>query len=248
VGNKAGTQFQLDVFGEALLLLARAAGSERLDADGWKAAELAVSTIARRHEEREAGIWEIGAEHWTHSRLICVAGLREIARRGAPSRWRTDALELADRLLSAADRTSLHASGRWQRSPRDPRVDASLLLCEVRGALPPDDPRVVATREAIFSDLCRDGYLYRYADPEAELGADEGAFLICNYWMVLAKLLSGDARGAGQWFERTRASCGSSGLFSEEYDVAQHQLRGNIPQAFVHALLIESAAELSRVG
>jgi GH15 family glucan-1,4-alpha-glucosidase len=35
-------------------------------------------------------------------------------------------------------------------------------------------------------------------------------------------------------------------LFSEEYDVAQRQLRGNLPQAFVHALLIECAAELGR--
>ena len=42
-----------------------------------------------------------------------------------------------------------------------------------------------------------------------------------------------------RWFERNRAACGPPGLFSEEYDVAQRQLRGNLPQAFVHALLLE---------
>ncbi|MEV6931499.1 hypothetical protein AB0M46_44385 [Dactylosporangium sp. NPDC051485] len=32
----------------------------------------------------------------------------------------------------------------------------------------------------------------------------------------------------------------------ERYDVRQRQLRGNLPQAFVHALLLESAAVLGR--
>jgi GH15 family glucan-1,4-alpha-glucosidase len=246
VGNQVGSQFQLDLFGEALLLLGLAAELDRLDAELWKAAELAISAIARRHGEKESGIWEIEPDHWTHSRLICVAGLRSIAQSGAPVKWRTQALGLADQLLSQADRTGLHESGRWQRSPSDERVDASLLLSEIRGALPPDDPRSEATRQAVLSDLCQDGYLYRYADPDVDLGSDEGAFLICNFWMALAKLRSHDVRGAAQWFERTRASCSSSGLFSEEFDVEQRQLRGNIPQAFVHALLVEAAAELSR--
>jgi hypothetical protein len=35
-------------------------------------------------------------------------------------------------------------------------------------------------------------------------------------------------------------------LFSEEYDVAQRQQRGNLPQAFVHGALIEASALLSR--
>jgi GH15 family glucan-1,4-alpha-glucosidase len=36
-----------------------------------------------------------------------------------------------------------------------------------------------------------------------------------------------------------------AGLFTEEYDVHQRQLRGNLPQAFVHAGLLECAAALS---
>lgn len=245
VGNEAGSQFQLDLFGEALLLFALAAEKDRLDADEWQAVEIAYRAIAGRHEEKESGVWEIEPEHWTHSRLICSAGLRAIAHAGPPTSWGTDALALADHLLATADRTSLHPSGRWQRAPGDPRVDASLLLAEIRGATTPDDPRAVATRTAIGTDLCRDGYLYRFADPDANLGKDEGAFLICSFWMALAKAGAGDHGGAVEWFERTRASCGSSGLFSEEYDVAQRQLRGNIPQAFVHALLVETALELS---
>jgi GH15 family glucan-1,4-alpha-glucosidase len=39
---------------------------------------------------------------------------------------------------------------------------------------------------------------------------------------------------------------GTSGLFSEEYDVGKRQLRGNLPQAFVHAGFVESAVHIAR--
>jgi GH15 family glucan-1,4-alpha-glucosidase len=34
-------------------------------------------------------------------------------------------------------------------------------------------------------------------------------------------------------------------VYTEEYDVRQRQLRGNLPQAFVHAGLLEAAVRLS---
>ena len=246
IGNRVRDQFQLDLFGEVLLLLANAASQDRLDTDGWDAADLAIGAIAERSDEKDHGIWEIGPDYWTHSRLICAAGLRAIAEHAPTSRHVTTSLSLADHLLSAADRTALHPSGRWQRSPGDGRVDASLLLSEIRGAVAPDDPRSVATRLAVIDELCEDDYIYRYAEPGEPLGQNEGAFLICNFWMSLAYLGCGETTKGAQYFERTRASCSSSGLFSEEYDVAQRQLRGNLPQSFVHALLIETAAAIGR--
>ncbi|WP_430381458.1 glycoside hydrolase family 15 protein [Streptomyces arenae] len=63
--------------------------------------------------------------------------------------------------------------------------------------------------------------------------------------MALATDRIGDRAGALRWFERTGAACGSAGLFAEEYDVRQRQLRGNLPQAFVHALLLECAVRLA---
>jgi GH15 family glucan-1,4-alpha-glucosidase len=63
--------------------------------------------------------------------------------------------------------------------------------------------------------------------------------------MALAAERHGDRIGAFRWFERTRAACGPPGLFAEEYDVRQRQLRGNLPQAFVHAFLLECAVRLN---
>ena len=57
-----------------------------------------------------------------------------------------------------------------------------------------------------------------------------------------------DGVSAARWFERNRSACGPPALLSEEFDVTQRQLRGNLPQAFVHALLLESAITLYRPG
>ncbi|HLB21756.1 MAG TPA: glycoside hydrolase family 15 protein, partial [Solirubrobacteraceae bacterium] len=68
-------------------------------------------------------------------------------------------------------------------------------------------------------------------------------FLLCGFVLALAYQQQGDQVSAARWFERNRAACGAPGLLAEEFDVRQRQLRGNLPQAFVHALLLECAAE-----
>jgi hypothetical protein len=248
VGNQVRHQFQLDAFGEVLLLLAAAARHDRLDSEHWRAAETAAKAIEDCWGRPDAGIWELDDKHWAHSRLICAAGLRAVAdgpaSRAQGARWSA----LADAIVADAAADSLHPSGRWQRAPDDPRLDAALLLASVRGAVPAEDSRTLATLEATRAELTEDGYAYRFRHDEGPLGQAEGAFLLCGYFMALALDQQGDAVGAARWFERNRAACGPPGLFSEEFDVDQRQLRGNLPQAFVHALMFECAARLGASG
>jgi alpha,alpha-trehalase len=63
--------------------------------------------------------------------------------------------------------------------------------------------------------------------------------------MAMALHLHGRTTEAARWFERNRAACGSPGLYTEEYDIEQRQLRGNFPQAFVHAAMLESSRRLA---
>ncbi|HEY0391541.1 MAG TPA: glycoside hydrolase family 15 protein [Solirubrobacterales bacterium] len=243
-GNWVREQLQLDAFGEALLLFAAAARHDRLDADGWRAAEAAVEAIRAHQAEPEAGIWELEPRCWAHSRLCCAAGLRAIAAHAPGPRQPASWSSLADALVADASATCLHPSGRWQRAADDPRVDASLLLAAIRGAVPAGDPRSRATLDAVEAELTEDGYCYRFQADELPLGDAEGAFLLCGFWMALAHAQAGDRTRAVSWFERSRAACGPPGLLAEEFDVRQRQLRGNLPQAFVHALLLECAARL----
>ncbi len=240
-GNRAGAQFQLDVFGEALNLFAAAARSDRLSPEAHRAAEVAASAVEKRWGDPGAGVWELDQRWWTHSRLVCVAGLRAMASVITTGERASRYLSLADTILAETSRRAVHREGYWQRAPDDERVDASLLLAAIRGALPADDPRSLATMEAVKAQLCSDGYVYRFRAGDEPLGHAEGAFLVCGYWLAQAELASGDSISAVRAFERNRAACGPAGIFSEEYDVHQRQLRGNFPQAFVHAELLHTA-------
>ena len=245
VGNWVNKQFQLDALGESLLLMATAARKDRADSQAWRAAEIAAAAIAERWREDDAGIWEIDDQPWTHSRLTCVAGLRAAARITTSTAQASDWSGLADAILADTAAQAVHPSGRWQRSPGDEAIDAALLLPPVRGALPADDPRTVQTLRAYVAELVQDGYAYRFRHDERPLGEAEGAFVLCGFVLALALHQQGEEVQAVRWFERNRAACGSPGLFAEEYDVAERQLRGNLPQAFVHALLLECAARLA---
>ena len=244
-GNWVNQQFQLDAFGEALQLIAAAGRLDRLPPDGWRAAKAGADAIAKRRGDRDAGIWEIDSRHWTHSRLACVAGLRAIAAVPGAGTGLGDCSALADTILAETAGEATHRDGYWQRSPDDPRPDAALLLPPVRGALPGEDPRAVATVHAIRDQLAQEEFVYRFRHDQRPLGDAEGAFLLCGFIMALAEHQQGNELAAVRYFERNRAACGPPGLLSEEYDVAQRQLRGNLPQAFVHALLLECAATLA---
>jgi GH15 family glucan-1,4-alpha-glucosidase len=177
--------------------------------------------------------------------MICVAGLKAISRYAPDaqaSAWRA----VADRIMAETAATCTHPSGRWQRSADDDRIDAALLLPAIRGAVPADDTRSLATAAAVREELLIEGYVYRFRHGPGPLADAEGAFLLCGFNLALTEYQQGNTAEAFRLFERNRAACGSPGLFTEEYDIEQHQLRGNFPQAFVHAAMLETAHRLAR--
>jgi hypothetical protein len=165
-----------------------------------------------------------------HSRLTCAAGLRAIATTGASTADATAWSGLADTILADATTDCLHPSGRWQRAPDDPRIDAALLLPAIRGALPAADPRSVATVQAVRDELGQQGYVHRFRQDTRPPGQAEGAFTLCGFLMALAHHQQGDPLAARTWFERNRAACGPPGLFSEEYDVTQRHCAATCPK------------------
>ncbi len=252
-GNRVNEQFQLDGLGEALQLLAAAARLDCVGPEDWRAAEIAADAIEKRWTEPDAGIWELDNKRWAHSRLTCIAGLRAIAAaaEGPPgghgSQQAASWSSLADRILADLG-DCVHPSGRWQRAPDDDRLDAALLLPGLHGVPAPADPRSEATYRAVMSELTEDGFVYRFRHDARPLHQAEGAFLLCGFWLAQAASARGDDVGAARWFERSRSACGPAGLYAEEYDVHQRQLRGNLPQAFVHAGMLATTAALSATG
>jgi GH15 family glucan-1,4-alpha-glucosidase len=123
-------------------------------------------------------------------------------------------------------------------------LDASNLMMPIVGFLPADDPRMLATIEAIAERLTDDrGLVYRYRTEEGVdgLAGEEGTFLLCTFWLAQAFALAGQVERAREVFERAVSSVTDLGLLAEEVDPASGELLGNYPQAFSHIGLVNAA-------
>ena len=118
------------------------------------------------------------------------------------------------------------------------------------GFLPADDPRVLATIDAIERRLTDErGLVYRYRVQETDDGleGEEGSFLLCTFWLAEALALAGEGDRAAAVFERAAAHVNDVGLMSEEIDASSGELLGNFPQAFSHVGLINAAWAIARL-
>ena len=232
-------QFQLDAFGEALLLSPPPTGSTRSTPTAGKAAEVAVDAIAQRYDEPDAGIWEL--DDRALDPLPADLRRRAARRRGPSCRTRAaDWAGLADRIAGRRrSQDCLHPDGRWQRAPDDPAVDAALLLPGAPRGRPGRRPAHRRAPGRPCVDELGRRRLRLPVPPAAGARCTRPRARSCcaaSTWRWPSHQ-QGDAGGAVRWFERNRGALGPPGLFTEEFDVVQRQLRGNLPQAFVHALL-----------
>jgi GH15 family glucan-1,4-alpha-glucosidase len=108
-----------------------------------------------------------------------------------------------------------------------------------------DDPRVVATVEAIERELSDGPFVYRYK-AEDDFGAPAHPFLICSFWLIDALAAIGRKERARELFERVLACRNHLGLLSEHLDRTTGELWGNFPQTYSHVGLINGAMRLSR--
>jgi len=254
-GNGAWDQSQLDVYGELLnaaWLLAEQIGTF----DEFTARFLVdvAETAAQRWNEPDQGIWEIrGApRHFVHSKLMCWVALDRAIRLAprlpieAPvERWRG----VRDEIRAAIEEHGWSTSARsFTQAFGSDELDASVLMFFLTGFLPPSDPRMRATVDAVVAGLSDEaGFLYRYRSDDG-LGGDEGTFAICTFWLVQCLADLGDVDAARALFERLTAYANDVGLLAEEIDPATGELLGNFPQAFTHIGLVNAAWAIARAG
>jgi GH15 family glucan-1,4-alpha-glucosidase len=89
-----------------------------------------------------------------------------------------------------------------------------------------------------------DGGLVRRKPPKPD-GHDEGAFLARSCWLADCYKMQGRDDEAAALLRRVIGLSNDVGLLSEEYDVRNRNLTGNIPQALTHLGLINTALFLS---
>ena len=247
VGNGAWNQTQLDVYGELLSAACRLADQVG-DFDEVTAAFLAevADTAAARWEEPDQGIWEVrgGPRHFLYSKLMCWVALDRAIRLAPRLRaedrvaaWRVE----RDRIRRAIlDQGWSDQAGAYTQAFGHDDLDASTLMMPIVGFLPPGEPRMRATIEAVATRLTdSDGLVYRYRADDG-LPGEEGTFAICSFWLVQCWALLGDLTRACHLFETVATRANDLGLFAEEIGPGGEAL-GNFPQAFTHVGLVNAA-------
>lgn len=256
IGNDAVNQLQLDVYGEVMdsLSLARLAGM-RPRPQMWELQCALMEFLATAWREPDEGLWEVrgGRRQFVHSKVMTWVALDRAVRTledrpelggGDLDGWRALRDEVHREVCEKGYDPVRNTFTQYYGSRE---LDASVLLIPRVGFLPPDDPRVVGTVDAIGAELARDGLVRRYStegDPVDGLPGGEGTFLVCSFWYADALHATGRTKEARELFERLVGLANDVGLLAEEYDpVAGHQL-GNFPQAFSHVGLVNTALAL----
>ena len=255
VGNGAWDQTQLDVYGELLntLFLYKDRLGELHPEIQEFVGELA-DAAAEGWQKKDSGMWEMRGEprHHLSSKVLCWTAL-DRAVKLAPALGehdRTEAWALErDRVRDAIlERGWSEKRQAYAQSFDSDELDAAQLLMPVLGFLPPDDPRMRSTIEAIARDLTENGLVVRYRtaegmNPDGLTGA-EGTFVICSFWLVSCLAKAGELERAERLFDRIAGYANDLGLLAEEIDTASGELLGNFPQAFSHIGLITAAREI----
>jgi len=255
IGNGAAGQLQLDVYGEMMDALYQGRhGKLQENGTVWLLQVALIEHLAEIWQEPDDGIWESrgGRQQFTLSKVMAWVAfdraIRTIKEGGMScpvDRW----VELRQRIH---DDVCRHGFDPQQNSftqiYNHPELDASLLLLPLVGFLPPEDPRIIGTVEAIQRKLTVDGFVLRYDTNRSDDGlpANEGVFLACSFWLADNLVLQGKLEEAQQIFERLLSLCNDVGLLAEEYDPRDRRFVGNFPQAFSHIALINTALNLNR--
>ncbi len=257
IGNAASEQFQLDVYGELMDALhqARLHGIAP-DDDAWRVQLALMDFVEGAWQQPDNGIWEMRGprRHFVHSKVMAwaavdraVKGIEQFGLSGPLERWKGLRQQIHDEVCEQGYDPHVHTFTQYYGSPS---LDAALLVMATIGFLPADDPRILGTVRAIEEHLLQDGFVQRYtmnAQTEAvdNLPPGEGAFLPCTFWLADNYALQGRQDEATAIYERLLALRNDVGLLSEEYDVTARRLVGNIPQAFSHVPLVNTAFTLA---
>jgi alpha,alpha-trehalase len=255
-GNGAADQRQHDVYGEVLDCADQwVRNGGRLEPSLWAGLAALAETAGQAWRQPDQGIWEVRSEGrvFTYSAGMCQVALDRAAaigeRLGLPgplSAWQAAADKLRQVILDSWDEDAQTLS---EHLDGGGRLDASLLALPLRRVLTADHPRMVATTAAVAERLSAgDGLLYRYlhSDSPDGIAGDEGAFVLCSFWLVDNLALQGRLDAAEELYASLCARASPLGLLSEQINPSTGELIGNFPQAFSHIGVISSGATLAR--
>lgn len=258
IGNRAFRQRQLDSLGflaECALVYLDHGGPWR--DDYWQMMRRAADYTVAHWQLPDSGIWELPQQaHYVSSKVMSWVTLKRavqiatrLGRLGETDSWRAtmDAI-----MAEVMQRGWSEPLGAFRQRYDADSLDASTLLIPVMGFLPADHPRVLASVAQIEARLTIDGFVHRFeprdtpGHPDMPVGAFEGAFLPCTFWLATTYAKQGRTAEAETLLERAEAIAGPLGLFAEQVDVRSRSFRGNSPLLWSQVEYVQAIIELAK--
>lgn len=255
IGNAAGGQLQLDIYGELLQTAYRfAVRGGRFSADEKSLLVALGDSVCGLWREPDRSIWETRGppRHHTYSKVMCWVALDRLIALDDLQPLGINRNRLTDQracIRTEIERRGFSAAlGSYVGYFDGDVPDASLLLMARYGFRPADDARMRGTYQAIMSALSEDGLLYRYPPNSGYDGVagNENLFAVCSFWAVDYLARRGEIDKAEALFRRLLGFSNDVGLYSEEFQRDTKMALGNFPQAFTHSGLITAAIALEQ--
>lgn len=251
IGNSAAAQKQFSIYGHVMIaahLLVRRNG--KIEAEMWRGLQLMCNFVVNHWHERDWSIWEMRADsrHYVHSKTMCwvtidkCIRIAEITGSSAElEQWKSTRDEIHRDIMA-------HGWNEMRQSfvlhYETDALDGSALLMSMSDFIPFNDPRMLATVEALRLDLSEQGFVYRYLTDDG-LPGREGTFIACTLWLITNLARQGEIAEAELLLTKVDEVAGPLHLLAEEYDPHWQEQLGNFPQAFSHEAYITAAMAIA---
>lgn len=255
IGNGAYNQKQNDSYGYLMDVIYKYyrfdPGTQDEVEEVWAIVKIIAYTITKDWRKPDEGIWEIRnrKEHFVFSKVMCWVALNRaykianiLNEKKYAERWGKEAELIQKDVMEKGWKEELQS---FSQAYDNLEFDSSLLLMEKYGFISAQDIRYRKTVKAVQAALYHKGLMYRYTAHD-DFGTPSSAFTICTFWLIRALYVIGEKEEAQAIFERIVTYSNSVGLFSEDLNFDTKTSLGNLPQAYSHLALINTALLFSQ--
>ncbi len=255
IGNEAYTQIQCDIEGafmSAMYTYLKKSEDIPYVNENWWAVEAIMRWIGESWGSKSISLWEErhGPEHFVHTKVMNwvaadraarIAGM--IGKDECVREWDKLAKNIKEDVLANGFSKERDSFTRYYGSED---IDASLLTLPIYGFIDASDQRFIGTLRRIESELgAGEGFLTRYGSDF--MGKAEHPFTLLSAWLARVYLRLGRKEDARKVLSRLISSSNEMMLIGEHVDLEAREPRGNFPQLFPHAGLIDAIIEIETI-
>lgn len=242
IGNGALHQLQLDTTAN-ILLAAKLIYNKYDTKEHWDVVSETADFLTENWHREDHGIWEESMKkHYTSSKVITACGLMFIAKHTDDAKQKKRWEDAEKEIRQFVKENCINAEGAYAAAAGEEAVDISAILFPTWDYTNINTPEIKATVKVLERDY-KKGKFYRRHLFEVN-SKKEGAFLAGSLWMAQYYVYLKKLDKAREIIDEVLKYTTDLGFFSEEADVENKRMIGNIPQTFVHASFIGAVIDL----